>query len=502
MKGLKWIYAVCSYSLLLVLSVVISSLCGMADVSALKYPINYVPLSLAVSKGSQINPSSGYRITYPFNDPFSVGATGLSVSDFSHDFYYNNHVVTLFATDSDQCGYRSIRGLYNPQNSSDSSHYYNFDIPYYASDLEYSVDYNPGQVYCNKDGEILTPFDQATFNGTGNGLIAKSLQPYRYGFNTIYWNDYGNISGGLPVESFFNFSDIFKDGAIPQKFTRLNIPFGRLSDGFEEIHNGSTITLHAGFWFDSADPENDVFNFQSSPNASLVVKGYYNGWNSSSSGSFGSSSCSWVHWSFGLDDDLPPHQLILTCTWTSDRDVVDSSLLGITLEMSGSDSDPIWDYPATSIGVDRWHLVVNNNYTESDVPLTDFVPSGNNLSKAPGAPLSEDEVADSSFNSLTNLFNFNFLNPFAPLFFLFTDNSQCVSIPIIAGLLNSEETTYCPWFSSDVRNIVTPVVGLSSTMLLFGFLVRWLGARSGNLFEDSFESSGSHIRVGNLGKEK
>lgn len=52
-------------------------------------------------------------------------------------------------------------------------------------------------------------------------------------------------------------------------------------------------------------------------------------------------------------------------------------------------------------------------------------------------------------------------------------------------MLNSTETQYCPWFSHDVRSVVTPIVIISTTMLLFGFIVSWLKSGSGDNFTDS-----------------
>ena len=99
------------------------------------------------------------------------------------------------------------------------------------------------------------------------------------------------------------------------------------------------------------------------------------------------------------------------------------------------------------------------------------------------------------FESLKNLFGFIFVNPFAPLFNLFSDNNSCAQIPTLASMLHSQETQVCPWFDSTTRNIVTPVLGISSMMLVFGFAVRWLGARSGNFVEDSggIDSGGYHF---------
>lgn len=68
---------------------------------------------------------------------------------------------------------------------------------------------------------------------------------------------------------------------------------------------------------------------------------------------------------------------------------------------------------------------------------------------------------------------------------MFSDNNSCASIPTISSMIHSDESQVCPWFDSSIRNIVTPVLGLSSMMLVFGFAVRWLGSSSGNLFEDS-----------------
>lgn len=86
----------------------------------------------------------------------------------------------------------------------------------------------------------------------------------------------------------------------------------------------------------------------------------------------------------------------------------------------------------------------------------------------------EDEM-DGQASQAESMFSFTFLNPFIGIFELFND-SGCVSIPTIAGMVGSDETTYCPWFDSSVRNILTPVFGLSSMILIFGFAVRWLGS--------------------------
>lgn len=72
------------------------------------------------------------------------------------------------------------------------------------------------------------------------------------------------------------------------------------------------------------------------------------------------------------------------------------------------------------------------------------------------------------------IFNFSVLNPFAPLLHLFNPGNACVSIPVLSSWLHTEQTSVCPFFPSGVRSIVTPVLGISSMMLLFGFVMRWL----------------------------
>ena len=91
----------------------------------------------------------------------------------------------------------------------------------------------------------------------------------------------------------------------------------------------------------------------------------------------------------------------------------------------------------------------------------------------------EDEM-DGQASQAESMFSFTFLNPFIGIFELFND-SGCVSIPTIAGMVGSDETTYCPWFDSSVRNVLTPVFGFSSMILLFGFVIYWLRGGSSDI---------------------
>lgn len=90
------------------------------------------------------------------------------------------------------------------------------------------------------------------------------------------------------------------------------------------------------------------------------------------------------------------------------------------------------------------------------------------------------------FNFWDNIFSFNILNPFEGFFGGFISPSSCASIPIIASWLNTNQTTYCSWWSPTVINTLTPVFTVVTLMVLFGFIVSWLrGDGSYSIFHPS-----------------
>lgn len=82
-----------------------------------------------------------------------------------------------------------------------------------------------------------------------------------------------------------------------------------------------------------------------------------------------------------------------------------------------------------------------------------------------------EEAGQEDAEILGDLFSFNIANPFSGLLTLFTDSCP-VSIPTIASMLGSNQTTYPCWFSSSTRSILTPVIGIFASVVLFGFVVR------------------------------
>lgn len=91
----------------------------------------------------------------------------------------------------------------------------------------------------------------------------------------------------------------------------------------------------------------------------------------------------------------------------------------------------------------------------------------------------ESEQSD-SMDELSGVFSFTAFNPFSPILELFGSGDSCVDIPIIGSWLNLSDTEVCPFFPTNVRQILTPILGIFSMMLIFGFFVRWLGGNGGD----------------------
>lgn len=103
-----------------------------------------------------------------------------------------------------------------------------------------------------------------------------------------------------------------------------------------------------------------------------------------------------------------------------------------------------------------------------------------------------EEQGQADSEQAQSMFNFSVLNPFAPIFNMFS-SSCSVNIPIIAGWLNAPSTTYTSWWctSSKLQNIkstLTPVFSIAVAMLIFGFVINWLrnnGSGGGVQYEDN-----------------
>lgn len=494
------------YGVLSVLAIIFGwSLNVSSDTSALKYNVNTIPLGLVVGYNSLVSHNlGGYRYNYVFNDPFSIGSHGLQLSDFS-DSFLNNYTYALnYNSNLNNCQWSWGRRVYNPQYSGGGTDdlgrydYYNFDFPYYADDLIYNDSNNMARQYlCNIDGAAKLDLDINSFPPYvfGNPDY-RSLVPYRYGFNGLFVNDSYTFDG-LNVKNKLNFVDIFSDNYFSgsKDITNLTIPLGRASNNFDSISSGDVIKFSGSFYLDTDNGETvDSFDFDDSSTLLLIARGFPNGFVNESPSNLGSSSCS-VNYQSNSNPEEFPHIINFSCSWISNYDFSDSSLLGFSYRfIKGTDKQYIFKVDNLSFWVfDSSYVVTHNDETPANVNFSDFSINGNDIDNAPG--FAGSGYGDPDYDSsLLDMFNFSFTNPFEPILHLFTNSNQCASIPTIAGMIHSNESTVCPWFPSTVRSIATPVLGLASMMLVFGFAVRWLGSSSGNLFEDS-----RHEEVSNQG---
>ena len=357
-------------------------------------------------------------------------------------------------------------------------------VPCYQSSYSSLLNQNASSVYLYK-----THF---FFNVGFNNIDSLSTGLFCHSLNSKSWYDYTSIP--ITASSSSNSTnatirDLFGNNSHYMYGFTLPLTFN--SEVLGQMSSGRTYHFHGEFGstepFYSSDSSGNLASSFTQPYVILQFEGV------STSGSFYSSKYSWDNIS---SDSISNYctKLVLSatkkllsfdCYFTAPADIKYSTFSVRFSSVSQYASNhysqkPVWYNHSDLVFIENFYVITDNN----DSPGGDasISPSGLSISSAPG---SSSTYGDSYNDSLSSLFSFNFLNPFVPIFNLFTDNSSCVSIPIIAGMLNSSETTYCPWFSSDVRNILTPVLGISSMMLLFGFLVRWLGSSSGNFFEDS-----------------
>ena len=77
----------------------------------------------------------------------------------------------------------------------------------------------------------------------------------------------------------------------------------------------------------------------------------------------------------------------------------------------------------------------------------------------------EDAQQNLSFQAPTGLFSW---------FWSLGTTDQCINIPVLASLLHSTETTYCSWWSTEIRSIVSPIINIFLVCIVSGFIIKWL----------------------------
>lgn len=427
----------------------------------------------------------------------------------------------VWDSNKNKCAYGNSRGIYNTlpwTNPYDGSSFNGINaqygsIPRYFDD--WIIDKNSlyGCQTLNKFGENGKPqFDeQSTPTGPlavlscdkSNGLtcghiefvgniVHNDILPYYYSADGFYLKNKAVDSGGVTYGNTFSFYDMFNGGkaskAYIPTFSKLVIPFS--ADYFldsQNLYSGREIEFSGAFEFDSSFSWHDNIN----NNGSF--------WRINGMG-LSKDTGQWDYFNFDcITNEIVvsgSRQLTYSCPYTLTQDYL---VADFNMEINGN-GNYVW------ITDDEWRFYYNYYTTDNDsTPGSYFndniTGNSKNIIGSAEDNIPEDGGLSSFFNSLTNLFSFNFTNPFAPLFNLFTSGENCASIPIIAGMLHTDQTTYCSWFPSSVKNVLTPVFGLSSVMLVFGFAVHWLGSSSGNMFEDSGTHEWGKLRFGKGGKK-
>ena len=462
------------YGVLSALAIIFGwSLNVSSDTSAFKY--SYTSFPLGSSHFGFIRDSDDFN--------FSVGSNGLSFTFYSADHSSFSAAPGRFTPSSlsnGSCNPLSERDILNLSNITSPSLRYrilanDYFSRYYYVDLPLSSDYS---LFSN-DFCFLNSFDYdsifASTVNTSTGDFDKYVE-----FGQLFTSDnhallHGSIySAVVPLS--INYDNV---GNIPSG-TPLSFTFEMFSGApLTDLSPHSTATLYLGYL-----PNPQTWT-SSHPD-------YINAYTGTS------VSCNVTpnHEFLITNDDLTfthNYGYLVNCDFTAPADM---SYVLARLEINSNGTLPVFSYDEY-LYFGSSYLITNNDDTWSGLSAN-LTPAGDNISSAPGYSQLYGDVTTCSagdfFCNLSDLFNFNFVNPFEPIFHLFSDSSHCASIPTIAGMIHSNETTVCPWFPTSVRNIATPVLGLASMMLIFGFAVRWLGSSSGNLFEDS-----RHEEVSNQG---
>lgn len=399
--------------------------------------------------------------------------------NFSNTTY--NAPSALYYTSTFESGKCQYDELVNGMSSSPTS-------------LSYSIIYQFPDDTPSNNCRRLAPIPLSYYNadsipsGMNSLYKIRDWDRYWYQYDGFYFLD-SDTQNGLNRQSKLAFQDLFNPN-MPDTFTNITLPLGLLTPEMDTLSLGSNIIVK-GLYDIGATDTNDL-----DPNWGgthyIEVKGF------ETQAYYESNQPTSFEIPCVLRTDSNPDYQIFSREFYCSTDVPISYdptyPIGFTFKSRLSGDDYLWSMPIDFF-VFNGITIITNGDTTSGGYFNPPVTGGDKL-RAPGNILSPNttETETNWFNSLIEMFAFNFTNPFSALFMLFTDNNSCVNIPNLAGMLHAEDTQYCPWFDSTTRNILTPVLGVSSVMLVFGFLVRWLGSSSGNMFDD--ETGGGALSKG------
>lgn len=436
-------------------------------------------------------------------DTFSLKFEGDSSSSMPNRLKKSNSYLS-YDYDNNSLTYENVYSSFYKSGSLLTFRNYNFIsdlVPDIARSTSNSFYFHNGYKFDETYGTTFlphfdlssVPYTSLSCNSFSNGAVCDGLWATREYVadsvipkSTLYSNDGFYVhssaissSTGIEYNHSFDLGDLF--GLPVNQFSSFNIPLWAKGSYFytpSNLYSGRSMEWRFTFTF------NDGFTLTSKSGS--YARLYYTGVTTSGTDVDTYVDCTSITTGYSPDgQDHLSYRLDFSCPVTLSDDLL---IMIPSFELNGN-GDSFW-YTSSGFRFAHSLLVTDNDETPGDDFNSELI--GVNI---PGDAndLVDGGGADGWFDSLVNLFGFNFINPFAPLFNMFSNNESCASIPNIASMLNSSETQVCPWFDSTTRNIVTPVLGLASAMLVFGFAVRWLGSSSGNMFEDSghIETPGS-----------
>lgn len=518
MKGVKC-FGVLSVLFIMVCALFVPS----SSANALKHnltgvELGYRHLGFAIDNGDGTyryqtqRPSDSNYYPVNYNGVINLYATGSAFyPEFENYKLSNNFSFLNLYKDGESCSVNTNGGAIRTMNNLQSVYYSNTKVGAYYSLGYYLELFSPETAAISsnssdvcrihdKFGVNKPSFNSGSLNnivgyltcGMSNGASCSGiwdardyinneiLPDYFYTTDGIYFNKSIQSVDGNVYSNNFSFNQVFDgDYDYISKFSHLSFPIGNIDyfTNSDNLYTGRQFKFTGSIMFEGS------FTWNPSIQETGSFSIYFSGMTK-----YGSSVSRSYQCSTNLVDvpSASYRELQYTCEFS-----LDSSYLYffpfIIIDNTGSNFDSndsyVWETNA------RWYFNSSFWVTDNDETLgNSFDPEITGGSHAAGAPyLPEDSPGTVSdfFDSLVNLFHFNFINPFSPLFDMFNSGETCASIPTLAGMLHSEESTVCPWFDSSIRNIVTPVLSIASMMLIFGFAVRWLGSSSGNMMTDS-----------------
>lgn len=501
MKGVNRLCGV----LLALFTISLLTLSQCSDTNALQHTYQSInAMGMCIPHPTFNNVTSRYEFDWDTSNmectgasaPFSLYQEGDAIEDSSYDIRIRKSASYMTVTyNNNRCEYDGfLNGIFDL----DFNNGFHFSV-----DGSYPI-YHPlytnlqGNAKCktfNKFGTSGTPnfyegslppgiLSCSQLNGAVCGglwntseYIKENVLPYYFTFSGIYLQDKFIDTDGFHYSNSFSFNDIFTKPV--HKFSKLQIPLWTYDPYFVNPDNfwqGRDLEFKGAFEFDGSFAWHDNINNNGS-SWKLHLSGYRQ-----DNGEVYSTS---VDCTANLITISDLTRLEYTCPIQ-----LDYSLINIFPAILIDGNNQYVFETNDSWRMSYMFLTTDNDDTKGETFGSEVVGAN------PWAGSAKTIVEDSNSNaividgkdftsSLINLFGFTFLNPFAPLFNLFNNQDSCVHIPIIAGMIHSESDEVCPWFPATVRNIATPVLGIASMMLIFGFAVRWLGSSSGNMFEDS-----------------